>query len=90
MRREIADALKAHSEQITREVRSHRAQRHACARRALADDARKPRHSPWALAAGVAACVAAAVLGTLLWKEQQQLDGSAQRAHGQQGRWSTC
>ncbi|MEO8314495.1 MAG: response regulator [Pseudomonadota bacterium] len=72
LRRELADGLKACGEQMSREVRSLRALS-APAATLPQMVPEKPRHSlgPWLLT--VAACVGAAVLGTLLWKEEQLL-----------------
>jgi hypothetical protein len=72
LRRELADGLKAHGEQVMREVRSLRTlSAPAAVIPSMVPE--KPRHSPgpWVLA--VAASLGAAVLGTLLWKEGQLL-----------------
>jgi CheY-like chemotaxis protein len=75
MRRELAEALKVQSEQLTREMRGLISAippplpQLQPAPVAMAPE--KPRHSlgPWLLA--LAASISAAVLGTLLWKEEQ-------------------
>jgi CheY-like chemotaxis protein len=76
LRREFADALQAHSEQMTREVRS-------AVRSAMPAPVApwpilpgKPRQNPWGWSMAVAASVAAAVLGTLWWQQKAVLDAA--------------
>jgi hypothetical protein len=73
LRREMAEGLKAQNEQLTREMRGliRSIPAPTAALPAMAPE--KPRHSlgPWLLT--LAACISAAVLGTLLWKEEQLL-----------------
>jgi CheY-like chemotaxis protein len=76
LRREFADAIQAHGEQMTREMRS-------VVRSAMPAPIApwpmlpgKPRHSPWGWSLAVAASVVAAVLGTLWWQQQALLDAA--------------
>jgi hypothetical protein len=76
LRREVADALQAHGEQMTREMRS-------VVRSAMPAPIApwpmvpgKPRHSPWGWLLALAASVVAAVLGTSWWQQQALLDAA--------------
>jgi CheY-like chemotaxis protein len=76
LRREFADALQAHSEQMTREVRS-------VVRSAMPAPVApwpmlpsKPRQNPWGWSLAVAASLATAVLGTLWWQQSEVLDAA--------------
>jgi CheY-like chemotaxis protein len=71
LRSELTAALQAHSEQITREVRSLVRTAMPAPTASLPMFPEKPRQSPWAWLLALAASVAAAVLGTLWWQEQK-------------------
>ncbi len=74
LRRQLAEALAAHGQQVVSEVRSLIREALPAPPVAQPTGPESPRHSPlpWFLA--LAAGVAAAVLGTLLWQGRQQLD----------------
>jgi CheY-like chemotaxis protein len=74
LRTELTAALQAHGEQMTREVRSLVRTAMPAPTASLPMFPEKPRQSPWAWLLALAASVAAAVLGTLWWQEQQLLD----------------
>jgi CheY-like chemotaxis protein len=73
LRRHFTEALEAHSERVVHDVRGMILEAMPAAPEAPPTEPERPRHSPvpWLLA--LAASVAAAVLGTLLWQNQQQI-----------------
>ena len=73
LRRHFSEAFEAHAERVVRDVRGMILEVMPVAPEAPPTEPEQPRHSPipWLLA--LAASVAAAVLGTLLWQNQQQM-----------------
>jgi CheY-like chemotaxis protein len=73
LRRQFTEELAAHRQNVVSDVRSMLLEVMPVAPEAPATEPEQPRHSPvpWLLA--LAASVAAAVLGTLLWQNQQQM-----------------
>jgi hypothetical protein len=74
MRRQLAETLAAHSQQVVSEVRGLIREALPVQPAAAPTEPEKPRHSPWPWLLALAASVAAAVCGTLLWQDRQQLD----------------
>jgi CheY-like chemotaxis protein len=74
MRRQLAETLAAHSQQVVSEVRGLIREALPVQPAAAPTEPEKPRHGPWPWLLALAASVAAAVCGTLLWQGRQQLD----------------
>ena len=74
LRRHVAEALEAQGKRVVSDVRSLLLEVMPAVPEPPAVEPERPRHSPMPWLLALAASVAAAVLGTLLWQTRQQTD----------------